>query len=136
MARKGNRIGGKFVENKIKILQQEIKEKEAELKKTREELRKYDKYRHFVFDKYKTYGNGKYRQGLKDEKLYNAIRILALTIFSITDKGSYLSVENLPKTKELNTIQIKFCNDFIDELYPLIEKYTNSVLSEKRKEAK
>lgn len=119
--------------DEIKLLEIEIKEKEKQLKQARAKMQKYNKYKHFIFTKYKDFGGKNYSNGLHEDCLITDIRNLAKRIVSAKQanrlNGSlFIDFHNSKTVKSLNAVQIKICNDFIDELYPIIEKYVNIVI--------
>lgn len=117
----------KIIEKEIEQRKNSIKEMEEELKKARKELRKFDKYRGLKFDSYKEYHEEIYRDGLAKESFINVLRSLVLHMAGYEDKGGYLDFR-IKKSSELNIEEIKLCNDFLDEIYPIISKYMDSFI--------
>lgn len=128
---KGENVMEKDIQEKIEQLQRDIKEREEELKATRKELKTFEKYRGLKFDLYKNYGNGKYRDGLARDNFTDALRKLALTISGVTDVENKYLRTSLRQAKELSYTETKLCNDFLEELYPLVEKYVDKFLENK-----
>lgn len=116
-------------EERIAQLEAEILAKKAELKAL--------KYRACIdYSIYRTFRDGVYdhcySHGLS-VCLAPAITALARVLVSVyevtrNDGSKYLTVKQGIKMKDLSREQIAFCNDFANELYPLIEKYVNKIL--------
>lgn len=124
-----------MVRNEIEQRENSIKEMEEKLKEARKELRMFEKYRGLKFDTYREYGNGKYSKGLANDYFVEALRKLVLCMAGTTsEKGNnfgYLNTK-IKSTKDLNFAEIKLCNDFLDEIYPIIAKYMDIVLDDTR----
>lgn len=119
--------------DEIKKLEAEIKEKEEQLKQAKSKMKKYQKYKHFIFSKYKEFGGEKYPGGLHKDYLIADIRNLARRIVSAKKECTYngkfiVSFCDSKAVNSLNAEEIKICNDFIEELYPIVEKYVNIVI--------
>lgn len=123
----------KDIREKIKQLELEVKESEKKLKAAQKELRKVEKYRGLKFGLYKNYGNGKYYHGLANDNFVDILRKLAIVICGVTERGDTCKYLNTPlmSVKELSYTETKLCNDFLEELYPLVEKYVDKVLGNK-----
>lgn len=117
------------VEERIALLEAEIKAKKDELKSL--------KYRrHIDYSIYRSFRGGLYDRGCScglAHRLSPEISALARSLAVIyeetrNDGSKYLCCEKNVKIKDLSFDQISFCNEFVNELYPIIEKYANKVL--------
>ena len=122
------------VRNEIEQRENSIKEMEEKLKEARRELRQFEKYRGLKFDAYREYRSDKYSNGMSRETFVSALRALTLYIIGVekcpTISGHYLDFK-IKKVSELNFAETKLCNDFLDEIYPIVEKYVDMVLENK-----
>ena len=116
-------------EQMILSKQEEIRMLEEKLSEAKKGLKQYERYRGLRFDKYREYSNGKYKyyDGLAKENFTNALRTLTMLVFGVKLEGKRLSIKS-QKISELDCEKTKLCNDFIDELYPIIAKYVDIVL--------
>jgi hypothetical protein len=107
---------------------------EEKLKQAKKELKKFEKYKGLKFDAYRNYGGGKYSKGLACDSFVDVLRKLVLYMAGTTkQKGNnfdYLDV-CIKSTKDLDFTETKLCNDFLEEIYPLIEKYMDMFLENK-----
>ena len=122
------------IKKEIEQRETSIKEMEEKLKEDKKELKKFEKYRGLNFDAYHNYGGGKYHKGLARECFVDALRKLVLYMAGTTkNEGNnfdYLDM-HIKSTKDLNFAETKLCNDFLEEIYPLIEKYIDMFLENK-----
>ena len=122
------------IKKEIEQRETSIKEMEEKLKEAKKELKKFEKYRGLNFDAYHNYGGGKYHKGLARECFVDALRRLVLYMAGTT-KAKGCSFEHsdisIKSTKDLNFAETKLCNDFLEEIYPLIEKYMDMFLKNK-----
>ena len=119
------------VKNEIEQRENSIKEMEERLKEARKELRQFEKYRGLKFDTYRNYGNGKYFKGLAYDCFVDALRRLVLYMAGTTKAEGYDSKilnMSIKSAKDLSFEETKLCNDFLEEIYPLIEKYMDMFL--------
>ena len=127
------------VKNEIQQRQAAIKEMEEKLKEARMELRQFEKYCGLKYDAYREYGAGKYYDGMAKDELINTLRKLALCIVGVEENscasGYYLNFE-VKQVKELNFQEKKLCNDFLEEIYPIIAKYMDIVLNDNNMQEK
>lgn len=114
------------IEKQINELNKEIEEKQKEVTLLKKELSSYNKYRNFDFEKYKKFTTKLCpgRHPLNNEALLTKIRELARKLATCHIKDGSCHFKSADKKADLLPHQIKICNDFIDELYPLIVKYT------------
>jgi hypothetical protein len=123
------------VRNEIEQRENSIKEMEEKLKEARKELRQFEKYRGLKFDVYREYGSGKYYNGMARDAFLGALRSLTLYIIGVEKRPSadrHCLDFQIKKAAELNFAETKLCNDFLDEIYPIIEKYMDIVLDDTR----
>ena len=122
------------VKNEIEQRENSIKEMEEKLKEAKKELRQFEKYRGLKFDAYREYGSGKYYNGMAKDAFLGALRSLTLYIIGVEKRPSencHCLDFQIKKATELNFAETKLCNDFLDEIYPIIEKYVDMVLENK-----
>ncbi len=124
-----------MVRNEIEQRENSIKEMEKKLKEAKKELRQFEKYRGLKFDAYREYGSGEYFNGMAKDTFLGALRSLTLYIIGVEKRPSadrhYLDFQ-IKKATELNFAETKLCNDFLEEIYPIIEKYMDVVLDENK----
>ena len=133
-----------FINNEIKQKENLIKQLEEKLQETKKELKNYKKYTGLDYEKYREYGNEQCPKGLCDESLITALRQLILTIVGVKKLQNYdrhgnefTSIDfpsKLKKVADLNIQETKLCNDFLDEMYPIIKKYVNIFIKYKAAE--
>lgn len=117
-----------------------IEELKREIELKNEELKALKGERHLNFDDYNNFGGGKYGGYSIGASLCAELRSLATRIVSIRevtrtyDGSKYITAKNKPKTAEMTQEQISFCNDFLRELYPVIEKYAKIILDKNKEE--
>lgn len=117
--------------NRIAELEAEIALKMAELKQLKEG-------NHLDFSDYNSFDSEKYSNYSLGHVISPELRSLAIRMLTIEEKtrahhdnSKYLTTKPKPKVKEMTKEEISFCNDFIKELYPIIEKYTRIILLKK-----
>lgn len=115
---------------KIEQLKNEIAMLSAQLKVLKQQHQ-------IDWSKYALFGNGKYEKGLAGERvgISDIVRKTALRLLAIKEEQrgdvAYIRSDNLPRAKKLTKKQAKFVNGFIDEIYPIIEKYALITLNNK-----
>ena len=124
-----------MIKNEIEQRENSIKEMEEKLKEAKKELRQFEKYRGLKFDLYSNYGGGIYYKGLARDCFLDTLRKLALYIVGTKNKKGtnvgYLET-GIKSTKDLSYEETKLCNDFLEEIYPIIAKYMDIVLDNTR----
>ena len=124
-----------MIKNEIEQRENSIKKMEEKLKEAKKELKKFEKYRGLKFDLYSNYGGGIYYKGLARDCFRDILRKLALYIVGTkNEKGTnfeYLDI-GIKSTKDLSYEETKLCNDFLEEIYPIIAKYMDIVLDNTR----
>jgi hypothetical protein len=122
------------VRNEIEQRENSIKQMEEKLKEARKELRRFEKYRGLKFDLYREYRSDKYPSGMSRETFLSALRTLTLYVIGVQKCPSisshYLDFK-IKKVSELSLKETKMCNDFLEEIYPIIEIYVDMVLENK-----
>ena len=124
-----------MIKNEIEQRENSIKEMEEKLKEAKKELKQFEKYRGLKFDLYSNYGGGIYYKGLARDCFRDTLRKLALYIVGTKNKKGvnleYLDM-GIKSTKDLSCEETKLCNDFLEEIYPIIAKYMDIVLDNNR----
>lgn len=112
-------------------------EKEIELKKA--ELRELKRKRHLDFGDYIAFGDGVYGSYSLGNFLYAELRSLVTKVCSMKeetrrcDGSKDLTFTKKTKTSEMTEEELRFCNDFLKELYPVVEKYSRIILEKEKK---
>lgn len=115
----------------IAKLEAEIATKTAELKRIKAGLR-------FDYSLYNSFGDGIYGNISLDDAISPELsklakRILVLEEETRTHDGSkFLKAHRMAKEKEMTKEDFSFCNAFLQELYPVIEKYAKIALEKKK----
>lgn len=117
--------------NRIEELEREIELKKAELKALKKEKHlNFDVYNQFESQKYGNYSLG---NALSADLRSLATRLVSITAVTRTHDGSqYLNARKKTRIADMTQDEISFCNDFLNELYPIIEKYAIRVLYENK----
>lgn len=114
-----------------------IAELEAEIALKMAELKQLKEGNHLDFSDYNSFDNEKYSNYSLGQVISPELRSLAIRMLTIEEKtrpydeSKYLTTKPKPKVKQMTKEEISFCNAFIKELYPIIEKYTRIVLLKK-----
>ena len=115
--------------SEIELLENEIKQTEEKLKQFKAKHKEYQKFKGLVFTEFSQYGGKNCVGGIHKERLIKIVRELAKIIVlakrSNDTERFTISFYDCTKVKSLNVLQIKRCNDFIDDLYPILEKHVN-----------
>lgn len=120
------------VMSEIERLEQEIKEKKAMLRQLKSEKAKgerlnFQKYRMFRADRFAYFGCS--------DHLVNPLREFVLVLSTINkNKCEDCTTESIhvschkPKVKDIDEQRLRVCNDFIDEIHPIVSKYVDIFL--------
>lgn len=114
------------IKKQIRDLQNELKSLEAP---KCIDYSQYDLFRNGM------YGYPSLKHCLRDDLRHLAVHLASLKEAVRGDGSKYLEHVTCYKISSMNKDQIKFCNDFVNEIYPIIEKYAERKLLES-KEAK
>lgn len=120
--------------SEIEALEREIAEKKAELRALKASRTLcYEPYKKFKSEIYGSFS-------LARTDIINHLRGLAICLVTLKehyrelDGSVYLATANMkPKVCELTKEQTDFCNNFINDIYPIIEKYANIILTKEIK---
>lgn len=112
------------MEEREKQLQEEIERLQAQLKALKEQV-KVD------WSKYYNFGEGKYCYGslVGENKPTEYLRKLAQRLCSLYASGTmndaplYIRFNDMPMLSKLTKEQAEYINGFLDECYPIVEKY-------------
>ena len=114
-------------------------EKEIELKKA--ELRELKRKRHLDFGDYIAFGDGIYGSYSLGNFLYAELRSLVTKVCSMKeetrrcDGTKYITSNKRTKTSEMTDEELRFCNDFLKELYPIVVKYSRIILERRKNDS-
>ena len=105
-------------------LEEKIKQLQSQLKKLKEQVK-------IDWSKYYNFGEGKYNYGglVGEHKPCDYLRQLAQRLCSLytyekdEDGMCYIYHNDMPMIKSLTKEQAEYINGFLDECYPIIEKY-------------
>lgn len=118
--------------DRILELEKEIEEKRAELKRLRENRNfNFSSYNSFENEKYGSYSLG---HNISAELRNLCVKLLSMEVKTRADHSEYITTKPRPKVKEMSQYEICLCNKFLEELYPLVEKYARIILSNKENE--
>ena len=117
---------------------EKIEELENQIKFLKRQVSALKSAHRIDWAKYYMFGDGKYEGGLcadADSGVTERARLLALRIMSLYEKrvGDRLYVRscNPPNARKLTVKQAEFANGFLDEIYPIVEKYAMIALNDK-----
>lgn len=119
--------------DRIKELEREIEIKKAELKSLK-------KQKHLNFDDYNQFESQKYGNFSIGYSLSADLRSLATRLASLKvetrayDGTQYINARKKTRIADMTQEELSFCNDFLKELYPIIEKYAIRVLYQEKEE--
>lgn len=112
------------MEEKEKQLQEEIKRLQSQLKALKQQVK-------IDWTKYYNFGEGKYCYGslVGEGKPTDYLRQLAQRLCSLyasesmTDGLPFIRSNDMPRISKLTKEQAEYINGFLDECYPIVEKY-------------
>nr|DAG28569.1 MAG TPA: Interferon-induced 35 kDa protein (IFP 35) N-terminus [Caudoviricetes sp.] len=112
------------MEEREKQLQEEIERLQAQLKALKEQVK-------IDWSKYYNFGKGKYNYGglVGEHRPCDYLRMLAQRLCSLYDHGiannglHSIWYNDMPMISKLTKEQAEYINGFIDECYPIVEKY-------------
>lgn len=109
---------------------EKIEELENQIKFLKNQVSALKSAHRIDWTKYYMFGDGKYEGGLCHDSVSGVTeraRLLALRIISLYEYpyGDRLCVRsyNPPDARKLTVKQANFINGFLDEIYPIVEKY-------------
>lgn len=114
-----------------------------QIKELQDELKELQSPRHIDYSQYRLFRNGIYSPSLaeclRDDLRHLAVRLVSLKEVTRNFGGSlygtkYLTCEPRYKIPTMTREEIKFCNDFISEICPIVKKYAELKLSENKEE--
>lgn len=113
------------LENQIKFLKNQVSALKSEFR--------------IDWTKYYMFGDGEYHNGLcysTTDGVTERIRGLAMRLLSLQEEcnvhgDKYVHFEKCVRATKMTKEQAKFANGFIDEIYPIVEKYAMIALKNK-----
>ena len=117
---------------------EKIEELENQIKFLKNQVSALKSAHRIDWTKYYMFGDGKYEGGLCHDSVSGVTersRLLALRIMSLYEQpcGDRVCVQscNPPNARKLTVKQANFINGFLDEIYPIVEKYAIIALNNK-----
>ena len=110
-----------------------------QIQSLQDELKSLQSPNHIDYSQYRLFRNGIYSYPSLAECLRDDLRHLAVHLVSlrevVRDSGTLAGSKHLKcipcrKIQSMDKKEIEFCNDFVNEIYPIIEKYAERKLSE------
>lgn len=110
-----------------------LKEAQERVREIKCEMKALDEYKKIKWNKYRTRSDKLFGHYLYSEELAGILRKLSIYVVGIAvrDIGSSRRWDLYPRYSKLNQLtsrKLKLCNDFINDMYEVIEKYAHNVL--------